>query len=147
MFKIRKTDMDPRESRFLIDTLNVLKERSAGAQLEWEGFTKDIKTVLDSRFGAEWNVLIGKSVGYSMKAKKKSSLVAAGTDGEIVICWKSPGFEVEDSEVVKIKAALRIQDKDTLLEGRSGELKLITIIFAPSADSIGYTPETTRGTF
>jgi len=145
MFKIRKTDMDPRESRFIIETLNVLKERSTPEGLDWNSFSKDLKSVLDSRFHAEWNVLIGKSVGYAMKARKKSSLVATGPSGEIIICWRSPGFEMEDNDVVKLKASIMVEGKDVLLEGRSGELKRINLISSPSADSPGYTSDTPQG--
>ena len=136
--------MEPRESRFVLETLNVLRERYSGDEFNWEKFSNDIKAVLDSRFGTGWNVLIGKSVGYAMKARKKSSFVAIGSGGEIVICWKSPGFEVEDSDIVKMKAAIIVEERDSLL-GDAPSNKRLNVVYQPSPDSTGYTPETPQG--
>ena len=136
--------MGARESQFIIDTLNLIHERS-GNDFKWEQYTKDIKTVLDSRFGRKWNVLIGKSMGYAMKTKKKSSLIASSSTKETVICWKSPGFEVEDVEVVRIKAELVVGEKDSLLESAGDHNKKLNVIQSPLPDSDWYTAQTPKG--
>jgi len=138
--------MEPRESRFIVEALNVIRERS-GSEYNWDRFCSDVKSVLDSRFGNEWNVMIGKSVGYAMKARKKSSLVAANTDGDVVVCWKSPGFEIEDSDVVKTKAQIIVDERDILLEEEENRrTSAVNMIKQPAVDSSEYTTDTPRGT-
>lgn len=147
MFKLRRSDMEPRESRFIIEALNVIKERSPVAEFNWASYCADVKAVLDSRFGNEWNVMIGKSVGYAMKARKKSSLVAISSDGDIVVCWKSPGFEIEDSDVVKTKAQIIVEEKDTLLTESAGQSPTLNILKQPAVDAMEYTIDTPQGMY
>lgn len=148
MFKLRRSDMDPRESRFIVDTLNVIRERSVTADFKWSAYCSDIKTVLDSRFGGEWNVMIGKSVGFAMKSRKKSSLVAASQNGEVVVCWKSPGFEIEDSDMVKAKAQIIVDERDTLLDaGSDSKTTALNFVQQPAVDSSDYTTDTPQGTY
>ena len=146
MFKLRRSDMEPRESRFIVEALNVIKDRSSGSEFTWDRYCSDVKSVLDSRFGTEWNVMIGKSVGYAMKARKKSSIVAANPDGDVIVCWKSPGFEIEDSDTVKTKAQIIVEERDHLLqEGDDKRSPALNIIKQPAVDSSEYTIDTPQG--
>ncbi len=78
-----------------------------------------------------------------MKARKKSSLVAASPDGDVIVCWKSPGFEIEDSDTVKTKAQIMVDERDTLLEeSEEKRSSALTIIKQPSVDSSEYTTDT-----
>lgn len=148
MFKLRRSDMEPRESRFIIETLNVLKDRASETELKWDAYCMDIKTVLDSRFGSEWNVMIGKSMGYAMKCRKKSSLVASSVNGEVFVCWKSPGFEIEDSDMVRTKAQIIVEERDTLLDNEGSQShQALSIIEQPAVDSVDYTTDTPQGTY
>ena len=132
--------MDKRESNFILEAVNVLSSRNDDRG--WEGLITDAKRVLDARFGPEWNILVGKSVGYSMKTKKKSSVILASSTGEVMLCWKSPGFEVEDAHIVKIKAGITIAEKDSLLEESNEKKGRLNIIECPEADSPEYTVDT-----
>ncbi len=105
--------MEKRAAQFIVETINIVRDRFDGIP-PYEGFAKDVKQILDSRFGTEWNVLVGKSMGYAMKTKKKASLVAATNEGYTVVCWKSPGFEVEDSNIVRIRATIALATTDPL---------------------------------
>lgn len=148
MFKTRRTDMEPRESRFIVEALNVIRDRYIASEFTWETYCHDVKSVLDSRFGTEWNVMIGKSVGYAMKARKKSSLVAANAEGDVVVCWKSPGFEIEDSDVVKTKAQIMVDERDALLQEASEKRSsTLNIVRQPPVDSPQYTTDTPQGMF
>ena len=144
MFKIRKSDMDKNPSNFIRDAVNTLRERDEGSN--WESLVSAIKSVLDSRFGGDWNVMIGKTVGYAMKSRKKSSIILHnGSSAEIIVCWKSPGFEVEDLDAVKIKATLTVNDSDPLIDG-AVEPRKTNIIQCPSPDTSGYSIDTTKAT-
>jgi hypothetical protein len=123
--------MEKRESQFIVEALNIVKERTK-TNLSWCDIAKDTKQILDSRFGGEWNILTGKSMGYAMKTRKKASLVASSTAGETVVCWKSPGFELEDSNIVKIKAELALSETDPLVAAdRDTKLTRINAIQVP----------------
>lgn len=139
MFKIKKSDMDAKQARFILDTLAHLSGDDVTS--DWESIAGQLKSILDSRFGGEWNILIGRTVGFSMKTRKKSSIILNNSSGDMVICWKSPGFEVEDSDIVKIKTKIVLEEKDVLLE-KSVNSKKLNIIASPSPESVGYTSET-----
>lgn len=120
--------MEKRPAQFIMETINIVRERHEGFP-SLSDFAKDIKQILDSRFGGEWNVLVGKSMGYAMKTKKKASIVAASSSGHTVVCWKSPGFEVEDASVVRIRTTLALSASDPLYpnggDGQSTRLNVI----------------------
>jgi hypothetical protein len=139
MFRIRKSDLDHSQSTFVLDSVNILAERDSPA--ENSVFLSDLKHILDSRFGGDWNLLIGKSVGFAMKTRRKASIVLGKTSGELLLCWRSPGFEVEDIDMVKIKAKLSLEGKDSLLEDNT-DVKSLNIIRVPDADAGDYTPQT-----
>ena len=138
MFKIRKTDMESKYATFIVDSANIIAEKESSK--DREVFLNDLKHILDMRFSGDWNLVIGKSMGYAMKTRKKASVILARGSGEILICWRSPGFEVEDLDVVKIKTRLVLEGKDELLSSQA-DVKM-NIISAPQADSPGYTIET-----
>ena len=142
MFSLRKCDMDPVHAKFVLETINLLQERNSAKSDSWSDLCINIKGILDLRFGCEWNILIGKAVGYAMKAKKKCAVVAANSAGEVIVCWKSPGFEVEDSSIFKIKATL-VMEGDTLLKPGPPSAKL-TVVRAPPPDSSEYTKDTPK---
>ena len=138
MFKIRKTDMSPNHSTFILDSANIIKERETSQNKAV--FLSDLKHILDSRFGGDWNLLAGRTVGYAMKTRKKASVVLSDGSKDLLICWRSPGFEVEDLDVVKIKTNLALSEQDIVLAGQpTSKLKVIA---SPEPDSAGYTPET-----
>lgn len=136
--------MDKNPSNFIRDIVNTLRERDESS--DWESLVSAIKSVLDSRFGGDWNVMIGKTVGYAMKSRKKSSIILHnGSTAEILMCWKSPGFEVEDLDVVKIKATLKVTESDPLIDGAI-EPRKTNIIQCPGPETPGYSIDTTKAT-
>jgi len=142
MFKVRKSDMDKNASNFIMDILNALIEREKRTDSEY--LVIDLKSVLDSRFGGDWNVMVGKTVGYAMKSRKKSSIILYNSvKSEVFVCWKSPGFEVEDLDTVKIKATLTVKESDSLLDGITEPRKTNTVK-SPDPDSHEYSFETRR---
>lgn len=145
MFKLRKSDMELIHSQFAVDSINILHSRFESDADPWSKFSLTLKNVLDSRFGGEWNILIGKAVGYAMKTRKKSSVVTVGGSGEIVICWRSPGFEVEDVNIVKLKAQFMLDgDELAVVKESAVSSSKLNIIESPLPDSIGYTLETAK---
>ena len=139
MFRIRKSDLDRSQSTFLLDSVNILAERNSCS--DDEVFLSDLKHIIDSRFGGDWNLLIGKSVGFAMKTRKKASIVLGKKTGELLLCWRSPGFEVEDIDMVKIKTKISLEGKDTLLED-SVDVKSLNVLRVPEADAKDYTSQT-----
>lgn len=125
--------MEKRPAQFIMEAINIVSERSESSP-KLSDFAKDIKQILDSRFGGEWNILVGKSMGYAMKTKKKASLVAGSSSGQSVVCWKSPGFEVEDSSVVRIRANIELAPTDPLFPGETSTSRL-SIIESPATNS------------
>ena len=141
MFKIRKTDMDKKHASFIVEAVNVIREQETST--DPARFISDVKHILDSRFKGDWNVFIGKTVGYAMKTRKKASIVLSNNANEILVCWRSPGFEVEDLDTVKIKTNLALNEVDKLIDG-SSRSKALNVIASPNPDSEGYTSETPR---
>ena len=134
--------MDKNPSRFILDVVNTLRDREE--RTDWESLILDVKAVLDSRFGGDWNVMIGKTVGYAMKSRKKSSIVLQNPgEAELIVCWRSPGFEVEDLDAVKIKATLTVKGADDLIDGTT-ELRRTNLIQCPSPDATGYSGDTRK---
>lgn len=138
MFKIRKTDMTPNHSTFIMDSANIIKERQNSKDKVI--FLSDLKHILDSRFGGDWSVLSGRAVGYVMKTRKKASIILSESGQELLVCWRSPGFEVEDLDVVKIKTSLVLSEVDKLLNSQSGSK--LKVIRSPTVDSPVYTSDT-----
>lgn len=130
-----------KDANFIVETFSILAARDG--ENSWPVLAKDAKRILDARFGTEWNILIGKAVGYAMKTKKKSSIIISNPNGEMIVCWKSPGFEVEDADAVRVKAKIQVDGKDTLLEDKLDASKL-NIVQYPAADSEAYTVETNK---
>ena len=140
MFKIRKSDMDPQQTTFVLDSANIIKDRESSRDPEL--FLSDLKHILDSRFGGDWNLLTGRSVGYAMKTRKKASFVLTSPSNEILIGWRSPGLEVEDVEIVKVKTKLSLSDKDELLQSDATGKSRLKVISVPSPDTPGYSSNT-----
>ena len=134
--------MEAPKAKFVVDAVNVIQERVSAESDAWDKFTVSLKSVLDSRFGGEWNILIGKAVGYAMKTKKKAHVVAVSSSGEIVICWKSPGFEVEDVNIVKLKAEQLLNPKSDSAEKQT--TSKLNVISSPTPDSPTYTSNTPK---
>jgi hypothetical protein len=140
MFRIRKTDMSANHSTFILDSANLIRDRPSSS--DEKIFLRDLKHILDSRFGGDWNLLIGRTVGYAMKTKKKSSIILSDASHRLLVCWKSPGFEVEDLNVVKVKTSIAMNERDPLFNDPvSSTIKVLTI---PEPDQFGYSQETTR---
>ena len=141
MFKVRKTDMEKSHAGFIVEAVNVIREQDTN--METPKFLADVKHILDSRFKGDWNLFLGKTVGYALKTRKKASIVLSNGTSEILVCWRSPGFEVEDLDTVKIKTTLALKEKDELTEtGTRG--KPLNVLSSPSPDSEMYTLETPK---
>ena len=133
--------MDKKHAGFILEAVTVLKEQDT--LNDTTKFIRDVKHILDSRFKGDWNVLIGKTVGYAMKTRKKASIVLSSDSGLILICWRSPGFEVEDLDTVKMKTSIAVKEKDDLLEA-SIKSKSLNVVSSPTPDSEGYTVDTPK---
>lgn len=143
VFKVRKTDMESKYATFIVDSANIIAERESAK--DPEVFLGDLKNILDMRFGGDWNLLIGNSMGYAMKTRKKASVILSRTTGEMLVCWRSPGFEVEDLDVVKIKTRLTLEGKDEVVSS-DADVKKLNLISVPQPDSFGYTVDTAAAT-
>ena len=86
----------------------------------------------------------GRSVGYAMKTRKKASFVLSGSNQEVLMGWRSPGFEVEDVDIVKVKAKLVLSEKDFLLDESATDISRLKIISSPSPDSDSYSADTPK---
>jgi hypothetical protein len=131
---VRETLMSASESAFVRSVVDQLaiKFRITGSgdstptkALE---FMQRLQAILCAKFpgGSGWHVALGSSFAYALKTHKKSAVVISIGAWKVVV-WRSPAFELEDVDTVRIRAELKLSgpDEEARKVSRSKETRFL----------------------
>ncbi|EER18737.1 hypothetical protein Pmar_PMAR006355 [Perkinsus marinus ATCC 50983] len=154
-FRVRVSDLGSREkTEFVRSAADIvyaqtLADRSKQFSKASEEFTGAMKQILDRRFGEDWNVCVGFKAGYALKSRKKESAIVLRSNTKdasqlLVVCWRSPAFEILDREVVRLQASKQIEAEEGIVaEVKGGDSnRKVKILQQPKVDDPTYIPDT-----
>ncbi|KAF4720026.1 hypothetical protein FOZ62_016243, partial [Perkinsus olseni] len=88
--------------------------------------------------------------GYALKSRKKESAIVLRSNTKdasqlLVVCWRSPAFEILDREVVRLQASEQVRaEEGTVEEVKGGESKRkVKVLQQPQVDDPTYSSDTT----
>ncbi|KAF4694156.1 hypothetical protein FOZ60_008960 [Perkinsus olseni] len=156
IFRVRVSDLGSGEkTEFVRSAADIvyaqtLADRSKQFSRASEEFTGAMKQILDRRFGEDWNVCVGFKAGYALKSRKKESAIVLRSNTKdasqlLVVCWRSPAFEILDREVVRLQASEQVRaEEGTVEEVKGGESKRkVKVLQQPQVDDPTYSSDTT----